>query len=114
MTILFYPGVPASAKVMTDLLQHSLSHIDTQIEAQGEAAFDASGVYYYDLHEGLVLHIEATPAAIALLDLGRVGDTVETLIKYSVEQRRFCLIPMFEIEIGVEQRRLGLGKLWID
>lgn len=98
---------------MTDLLRHSLEQIDAQIAAQGETAFDPSGVYHYDLSEGLVLDIRVyTAYSIPLLDWGRVGDVVESLVKYNVEQQRFCLISYFDVEIGVQRDRIAHGTLW--
>jgi hypothetical protein len=115
-TIFFYPGVPIDALVMTNLLKHSLEQIDTQIAAVGETAFDSSGIYHYDLDEGLLLDIRVYSAAgIPLLDWGLVGDVVEGLLKYNVEQQRFCLIPYFDIKIGSNPAtQLGHGTLWTE
>jgi len=115
-TIFFYPGVPIDALFMTNLLKHSLEQIDTQIAAVGETALDSSGIYHYDLNEGLLLDIRVYSAAgIPLLDWGRVGDVVEGLLKYNVEQQRFCLIPYFDIKIGSNPAaQLGHGTLWTE
>ena len=118
VTLYIQRGPALDPQKLRNLLQYSLAQIDRDIEAHGESSSDPSGYYYYTVGQGLTLAIHVDDSVIPpRLDRGRVGDAIEGLIKYNIDQRRFCFILWFDITLynwnGGRPRyeRIGRGRL---